>query len=83
MRRFYDSLLRLMRTGYWIWFALLTALTAFLCFRCLGIKAIDSWDEARHGISAYEMIQQGNYLVNTFMGEADYWNVKPDRKSVV
>lgn len=77
MRRFYDSLLRLMRAGYWIWFALLTALTAFLCFRCLGIKAIDSWDEARHGISAYEMIQQGNYLVNTFMGEADYWNVKP------
>lgn len=62
---------------YWIFFALLTAMTAFLCFRCLGIKAIDSWDEARHGISAYEMMQSGNYLVNTYMGAADYWNVKP------
>lgn len=77
MRRLYDSLLGLTEKYYWIWFALLTALTAFLCFRCLGIGAIDSWDEARHGISAYEMMQNGSFLVNTFMGEPDYWNVKP------
>lgn len=38
-------------------FLLLCSLTAFLCFRCLGIGAIDSWDEARHGISAYEMMR--------------------------
>lgn len=77
MRRFYDSLWGLIEKYYWIFFILLTALTGFLCFRCLGIGAVDSWDEARHGISAYEMMQSGNYLVNTFMGEADYWNVKP------
>lgn len=77
MKRFYDSLLGLIEKYYWIWFVMLGAMTAFLCFRCLGIGAIDSWDEARHGISAYEMMQNGNYLVNTFMGEADYWNVKP------
>lgn len=77
MRKLYNSLLRLTETYYWIWFALLAAATAFLCFRCLGVGDIDSWDEARHGISAYEMMQSGNYLVNTFMGEADYWNVKP------
>lgn len=77
MRRFYNSLLSLMERYYWIWFALLTALTAFLCFRCLGIGAVDSWDEARHGISAYEMMQSGNCLVNTFAGQPDYWNVKP------
>ena len=77
MKRFYDSLLGLTEKYYWIWFALLTILTAFLCFRCLGIGAIDSWDEARHGISAYEMLQRGNYLVNTFQGAPDYWNVKP------
>lgn len=77
MRRFYDSFMGLIEKYYWIFFALLAAVTAFLCFRCLGVKAIDSWDEARHGISAYEMMQNGNYLVNTFMGEADYWNVKP------
>jgi 4-amino-4-deoxy-L-arabinose transferase-like glycosyltransferase len=62
---------------YWGFFVLAAAVTAFLCFRCLGIKTIDSWDEARHGISAYEMMQSGNYLVNTFCGQADYWNVKP------
>lgn len=77
MRRFYDGLLRLIEKYYWICFLFLSAATAFLCFRCLGIGAIDSWDEARHGISAYEMMQNGSYLVNTFMGEADYWNVKP------
>lgn len=77
IRQLYDGLLGLIEKYYWIWFIILTALTGFLCFRCLGIGAIDSWDEARHGISAYEMIRSGNYLVNTFMGEADYWNVKP------
>lgn len=77
MRKFYDGLLGLIEKYYWIWFAVLTAAAGFLCFRCLGIGVIDSWDEARHGISAYEMMQSGNYLVNTFLGEADYWNVKP------
>lgn len=77
MKKAYDSLIRLIEQSYWIWFALLTLGTAFLCFRCLGIRTIDSWDEARHGISAYEMLQSGNYLVNTFLGEPDYWNVKP------
>lgn len=30
MKRFYDSLLGLTEKYYWIWFALLTILTAFL-----------------------------------------------------
>lgn len=77
MKRLYNRFLGIIDQGYWIWFLLLTGLTAFLCFRCLGIGAIDSWDEARHGVSAYEMLQSGNYLVNTFAGETDYWNVKP------
>ena len=53
MKRFYQTIWGLIERFYWIWFLLLTALTVFLCFRCLGIGAIDSWDEARHGISAY------------------------------
>lgn len=77
MRQLYSRLFRFIDQYYWIWFSFLTALTAFLCFRCLGIGVIDSWDEARHGISAYEMMQSGNYLINTFAGTADYWNVKP------
>lgn len=74
MRKFF---LDTIEKYYWIFFALLAAATAFLCFRCLGIRYIDSWDEARHGISAYEMMQSGNYLVNTYLGEPDYWNLKP------
>ena len=66
MKKIYKTLIRLTEKYDWIWFALLTAVIAFLCFRCLGIKTIDSWDEARHGISAYEMMQSGNYIVNTF-----------------
>lgn len=77
MKRIHRLLLHLTDQYYLLWFALLGLLTAFLCFRCLGIGAIDSWDEARHGISAYEMMQNGNYLVNTFQGSPDYWNVKP------
>ena len=77
MRRFYNHVLEIINKYYWIFFLLGTAMVAFLCFRCLGIAQIDSWDEARHGISAYEMMQNGNYLINTFQGQADYWNVKP------
>ena len=77
MRSFYDRILKIINKYYWIFFILASAAVAFLCFRCLHIAQIDSWDEARHGISAYEMMQSGNYLVNTFQGQADYWNVKP------
>ena len=77
MRSFYDRILKIINKYYWIFFILASATVAFLCFRCLHIAQIDSWDEARHGISAYEMMQSGNYLVNTFQGQADYWNVKP------
>lgn len=77
MQKLYHSTLTIVEKIYWPCFLLLTALTAFLCFRCLSIGAIDSWDEARHGISAYEMMQTQNYLVNTYLGQPDYWNVKP------
>jgi 4-amino-4-deoxy-L-arabinose transferase-like glycosyltransferase len=43
----------------------------------LGSVPIHDWDEARHAVSALEMLQRGEYLVNTFDGVADYWNVKP------
>ncbi|MEG1776796.1 MAG: glycosyltransferase family 39 protein [Clostridia bacterium] len=36
-----------------------------------------NYDEARHGINAYEMIRNEDYLVSTFMGQPDYWNLKP------
>lgn len=62
---------------YWFIFAGLAVLAAMLCFLRLDVGYVASWDEARHGISAYEMIQNKNYIVNTFNYDVDYWNLKP------
>ena len=62
---------------YWILFAGLAVFAAMLCFLRLDTGYVASWDEARHGISAYEMIQNKNYIVNTFNYDVDYWNLKP------
>lgn len=62
------------------WTALLLALIAagyLNVFYQLGDKHLCDWDEARHGVSAVEMLESDNYLVNTFNGEPDYWNAKP------
>ena len=58
------------------------AVLLFLCaavnvFTFLGKSRIRSWDEARHGVSACEMMETGNYIVNTYNYEPDYWNAKP------
>ena len=62
---------------YFIGFLLLIGLICFLSFYKLDLKYVDPWDEARHGVNAYEMMQNGNYIVNTFGYEPDYWNLKP------
>ena len=77
MKKIYNGILNFIEKYYWLFFAGMVAVTAFLCFRCLDIAYVSSWDEARHGVSAYEMMQNGNYIVNTFGYEPDYWNLKP------
>lgn len=47
------------------------------CFLNLSSLPIQDWDEARHGISAYEMLKSGNFLINTYNYAPDYWNLKP------
>ncbi len=49
----------------------------FNAFAGLSDSMLRNWDEARHGVSASEMIKSGNYIVNTYNGKNDYWNVKP------
>jgi 4-amino-4-deoxy-L-arabinose transferase-like glycosyltransferase len=59
---------------------LFTAILALACFNLfvyLGRLPVNDWDEARHGISAYEMLKSGNLIINTYMGNPDYWNLKP------
>ena len=62
---------------YWFLFAGLAVYAAMLCFLRLDVGYVASWDEARHGVSAYEMMQNENYIVNTFNYDVDYWNLKP------
>lgn len=50
---------------------------ALNCFFNLSNGELQDWDEARHGVSAYEMIQDGDFLINTYDNKPDYWNAKP------
>ena len=65
------------KSHYWITFTILLTLLTIVCFINLGTYAVDSWDEARHGVNAYEMIMQNNYIANYYGGKLDYWNLKP------
>lgn len=56
---------------------LLLSIATFNVFYKLGAFPIYSWDEARHGVSAYEMIKNHNFIVNTYRNRVDYWNLKP------
>jgi 4-amino-4-deoxy-L-arabinose transferase-like glycosyltransferase len=56
---------------------LLMAALGYLLFARLGEMYITDYDEARHGVNAYEMIRNDDYLVTTYQGEPDYWNLKP------
>lgn len=73
----YRALLRFFEKYYWIVFTAACLVLAFFCFRCLDVQYVDSWDEARHGVNAYEMIQNGDYIRHTYNYETDDWNLKP------
>ncbi|MGP7818129.1 ArnT family glycosyltransferase [Niallia sp. 01092] len=62
---------------YFLFFSIILLVAIINLFFHLNIAPIKDWDESRHGISAYEMLQTGNYIVNTFRYEPDYWNLKP------
>lgn len=50
-------------------------------FGRLGDMFIVDYDEARHGVNAFEMIRSGDYIVSTYQGQTDYWNLKPPLSS--
>ena len=65
------------KAAYWLALGFLLALSVLLLFDNLGVPEVRRADEAQHGVNAYEMMQRGDYLVNTYRGEVDYWNLKP------
>lgn len=52
-------------------FAFLTIILCFVLFNNLGNNAIADWDEARHGINAYEMVKSNDWIVSSYQYEPD------------
>ena len=59
----------------------LLVLAGYMLFHDLDVRPMTDTDEARHGINAYEMQKSGDYWVTTYLGEPDYWNLKPPMSS--
>ncbi len=73
-----DRLAFLAVRQYPLAFLLVLLFSACNVFVGLGQSRIDDSDEARYGVSAYEMVQGGgSLLVNTYAGQPEYWNLKP------
>ncbi len=53
------------------------AVSAFFLYYKLDFPNIQDWDETRHGVNALEMAEGGDWLVHTYEGTADYYNLKP------
>ena len=77
MNSLISMLIRYRRPVIGVLAALLFICAAIDVFTYLGVSRIRSWDESRHGVSACEMMDTGNYIVNTYNYRPDYWNVKP------
>lgn len=63
--------------GIYAIYLFFTLLCAYVCFARLDAGLLQHWDEARHGVNAYEMMKNHNYIVNTYNYENDYFNLKP------
>lgn len=72
-----DSVAQWIEAHWLILFGVLVALFGFLVFYRLGVLDIQPWDEARHGVSAYEMLQTNDFIHSTYRYSADYYNLKP------
>ncbi|MCL1854483.1 MAG: glycosyltransferase family 39 protein [Clostridia bacterium] len=65
------------RWMYWVLWGILLGIGAVLLFVKIQDHAVALYDEARHGINAYEMYQRQDGLVNTYGWKPDYVNLKP------
>ncbi|MBL4936869.1 glycosyltransferase family 39 protein [Clostridium sp. YIM B02515] len=75
--KIFDSIISFVEKGYYFFLAIIMAMTIYNVFHNLGLSPIESFDEARHGVNAYEMIKNNNYIVSTYGYKNDYWNLKP------
>ncbi len=68
---------RAQNAGYLLALTLLLCVGGFFLYYGLENQMVMNYDEARHGINAYEMIRNDDYVTHTFQGQPDYWNLKP------
>lgn len=72
-----ETFIKVINKYFWVFYVLLICVLCFLCFFKLGTAPVQEWDEARHGVNAFEMISKNNYIANYYNGNLDYWNLKP------
>jgi 4-amino-4-deoxy-L-arabinose transferase-like glycosyltransferase len=69
------GVLAVRRYGLCVAFVLL--LTALNVFAGLGSVSLNDSDEARYGVAAWEMLHNRSFIVTTYAGQPEYWNLKP------
>jgi len=63
--------------GFKLIYFLAAILFAIPLFSALSVLPIRIWDESRLAVNAWEMLQNGNWLVTHFESKPDLWNTKP------
>ena len=58
-------------------------IAALNLFLNLGSLPILNWDEARHGLTAAEMLRNNDFIRTTYLSQTDYWNLKPPLGSIL
>lgn len=71
-----NKIINYIETHFIVFYICILIIFLFNIFYKIGTINI-GFDEARHGISAYEMLKSNQYIVNTFNLRNDYWNLKP------
>ncbi|SHH74669.1 Dolichyl-phosphate-mannose-protein mannosyltransferase [Clostridium collagenovorans DSM 3089] len=73
----YEGIISLIERYSLIISLIILLVITYICFKNLGVFPVQDWDEARHGVSAYEMLKNNEYIINTYNYTQDYWNLKP------
>lgn len=60
-----------------LWTVAILVLMAFNVFAGLSSARVDDSDEARYGVSSHEMLNSGSWIVPTYAGKNETWNLKP------
>jgi 4-amino-4-deoxy-L-arabinose transferase-like glycosyltransferase len=68
---------RLVVTRFQLFQLAVLVLMAINVFYRLSSAVVSDMDEARYGVAASEMLDAHNWLVPTYGGRTEYWNLKP------